>query len=111
MTDTPFKVGETYKCSDGRHAVLIARDDDLRNPLLWKILSAGEWHQMSTPLSGKTENPNQIDILPPRRGVWVLVNAETGVPDYGYRSAASYKPECVPRGSEWRFFTEAEPQP
>ena len=113
MTETPFKVGETYKTRDGRDAVLIVCDFDLDDPLIFKVKTDEGWLVADRQKDGRFIPGRQDvkDILPPRRGVWVAVDVETGEPReycdaFRDRPSTQLGDEC-----EWRFFVEAEPQP
>lgn len=113
MTDTPFKVGETYKTRGGEDAVVLAIDFDLEFPLIVKVKSHGRWAMFYRRADGRISETSDFtcDILPPRRGVWVAVDVETGEPReycdaFRDRPSTQLGDEC-----EWRFFVEAEPQP
>ena len=70
MTDTPFKVGETYKTRGGEDAVVLAIDFDLEFPLIVKVKSHGRWAMFYRRADGRISETSDFtcDILPPRRG-------------------------------------------
>tara|TARA_R100001230_G_C5683832_1_gene191934 strand:- start:1718 stop:2071 length:354 start_codon:yes stop_codon:yes gene_type:complete len=117
VTDTPFKVGETYKTRDGSEARLVAELPDRR--LVFAVLREGVWMAWTRERDGRAEArfENPGDILPPRRGVWVAVDVETGDPLPHYQTVSERPGPLVPwptygdRMGVWRFFVEAEPQP
>ena len=109
--NTPFKVGETYKTRDGSEARLVAELPDRR--LVFAVLREGVWMAWARERDGRAEArfENPGDILPPRRGVWVAVDVETGEPLY--RTIVFEEPPSSDHGCDyrWRLFVEAEPQP
>lgn len=116
MTD--WNTETKYRTRDGRIARFIGKSPDgipvfaIKDCHNWNVET--RWSCGSNRSSSGSESD---DILPPRRGVWVAVDVESGEPST-WKNPQFEKPDGWLNGVtasgqriEWRFFVEAEPQP
>ena len=120
---TEWKTDVEYRTRDGREVRFVGEAPD--GTLVFAVAAAGDAWAIGVRHADGRRHPGEdlpSDILPPRRGVWVAVDVETGEPNPG-SGASSVEPAKKTRWRvaglpgrpdvwlEWRFFIEAEPQP
>ena len=103
MSEIPWKPGETCRTRDGREARVYAVDGGGKFPIHGAVLLLDGWIALAWQLDGRysyDEETARLDLMPPKRVMWVnRYLGHVGGP-FGSREAADFnanpgRTECI----------------